>query len=54
MSSFNEGDFVWSNQLQQIVKVGWTKPDKVWVWIIPSGSGGCWLPTEDLSDWCGK
>lgn len=48
-----ENDRVWSNQLQEIVKVGWTKPDKVWIWFIPEGNGGCWLPLEDLSHWCG-
>lgn len=43
-----ENDLMWSKQLHQTVKVEWRKPDKVFVWFIPSGTGGCWLPYEDL------
>lgn len=48
MIEIQEDDLVWSKQLNQIVKVGWRKPDKVFIWFIPSGTGGCWLPYEDL------
>lgn len=43
-----EDDLVWSKQLHQIVRIGWRKPNKAFIWFIPSGSGGCWLPYEDL------
>ena len=45
------GTVVWVTNRGQEMAYGWKSPvtDKVFVWYLPRGCGGCWVREDEIS-----